>query len=75
VQIVVVIAEDPAAVRRRLATERPAVEVIELEPVGEAADAAVLELPHAASAVARPDRAPDVRGDVAGALGRRRRSG
>jgi hypothetical protein len=53
--------------------EGEALDVIELELGGGAADAAVLEWKRTATAVALPDRAPDLRGDVAGALGDRGR--
>jgi hypothetical protein len=52
--------------------EGEALDVIELELGGGAADAAVLERIRAAPAVALPHRAPDFRADVAGPFGGRR---
>jgi hypothetical protein len=63
-------AEDAALVDGRARAEGEAVEVVELELVGRAADAAALQRPGAAAPVPRPDAAPDLGGDVAGALRR-----
>ena len=63
-QGVVGVADDPEVVDRLAAPARPRDDVVELQPVRRAADAARVERPRAAAAVARPDRAEDGGGDV-----------
>ena len=64
-------AEEPALVDRGARAEREPVDVIELHLIRGAADSAALERPRAAPAIARPDPAPDLGGDVAASLLRR----
>ena len=57
-------AEEPALVDRGARAEREPVDVIELELIRGAADSSTLERPRAAPAIARPDPAPDLGGDI-----------
>jgi len=65
--VLVPAAEDPALVDRGAGAARPTLHVVQLELVGRAADAAVLEGPGTASAIALPDGTPDLGRDVAAA--------